>query len=277
MKKHKFTTSGIRGTVLHDYSGLTKKQPEKSLLRPILRLKGRSHGKITTRHRGGGHKRNYRLIDFKQFRFDEPAKVTAIEYDPNRSSFIALVVYPDDVKSYILAPSKLKVGDAVMSSTTKIAFQVGNRMPVKYLPSGTEVYNIEMTPRGGGKLVRSAGNLARVLACENGYSHILLPSGERRMIRENCLVTLGQLSNQEHNTINLGKAGRKRWLGRRPEVRGTAMSPRDHPHGGGEGRTMTGLRKGPKTRWGKLAFGVKTRKKRNPSNKFILERRKKRK
>jgi len=277
MKRYKPTTPGSRGAVGHDFSGLTKKEPEKQLLRPILRLKGRSGGKITVRHRGGGHKRQYRLIDFKMFRFDEPAKVQAIEYDPNRTSFIALVVYGDGKKSYILAPEKLKVGDSVISSEKRIAFQAGNRMPLKYLPSGTEVFNIEMLPRGGGKLARSAGNLARVLACENGYAQVALPSGEKRMIHEDCLATIGQLSNLDHNKIVLGKAGKSRWLGRRPTVRGTAMSPGDHPHGGGEGRSLTGLRKGPKTKLGKLAYGVKTRKKRSRSNRFILERRKGRK
>lgn len=257
-----------------DFGGLTKKRPERKLIRPLLRVSGRSHGKITVRHRGGGHKRKYRLIDFKQVRFNEPAKVIALEYDPNRSCFIALVIYPNGDKSYILAPDKLVVSDEVVSSKEKIAFKIGNRMPLKYLPSGTEVYNIEMTPASGGKLVRSAGALARVLACENGYSQILLPSGEKRMIHQDCLASIGQLSNIEHNTQVLGKAGKARWRGRRPTVRGTAMSPRDHPHGGGEGRSLTGLRKGPKTPWGKLAHGVKTRKKRKPSSRFILERRK---
>lgn len=274
MKRYKPTTPGRRGMVGHDYSGLTKKGPEKKLVRPLLRRAGRSGGKITVRHQGGGHKRKYRLIDFKRLRFDQPARVAAIEYDPNRSCFIALLKYPDDQRSYILASDKLKVGDQVLSSLKKIDLKIGNRMPLKYLPSGTEVYNIEILPCGGGKLVRSAGALARVLACENGYSQIILPSKEKRMIHENCLATIGQLSNPEHNTQVLGKAGRSRWLGQRPTVRGTAMTPRDHPHGGGEGRSLTGLRKGPKTPWGKLAFGVKTRKKRKPSNKFIIQRRK---
>lgn len=274
MKHYKPTTPGLRGMIGQDYKVLTKKKPEKTLLRPLLGPVGRSHGKITTRHRGGGHKRMYRLIDFKQYRFDEPARVEAIEYDPNRSCFIALVSYPNGDKSYILAPDGIKVGDVVISSQKKIVFKIGNRLPLKYLPAGTEVFNIEMTPASGGKLVRSAGVLARVLACENGYSQILLPSGEKRMLPENCLATIGQLSNPEHNTEVLGKAGKTRWHGRRPVVRGTAMSPRDHPHGGGEGRSLTGLRKGPKTPWGKLAHGVKTRKKRKPSGRFIIQRRK---
>lgn len=258
-----------------DFSGLSKKKPEKKLTKRLVRKAGRgAGGRITVRHKGGGHKRKYRLIDFKRLdKINQPAKVLSLEYDPNRTCFIALVEYLDGEKRYILAPDKLKIGDEIICQE-KAPLKIGNRMQLKNIPVGSQVYNIELLPGQGGQIVRSAGTTAQVLAQEGGYTHLKLPSGEIRMIKEDCLATLGQLSNVEHNTIVLGKAGRARWLGRRPTVRGSAMTPRDHPHGGGEGRTGIGLRKGPKTPWGKPAFGVKTRKKHKWSDKLIIKRRK---
>ncbi|OGZ35327.1 MAG: 50S ribosomal protein L2 [Candidatus Portnoybacteria bacterium RIFCSPLOWO2_01_FULL_43_11] len=258
-----------------DYSGLTKKKPEKKLTRKLIRKAGRGHkGRITVRHKGGGHKRKYRLIDFKQTdKMDIPAKVIALEYDPNRSCFIVLIEYPDKEKRYILAPHNLEVGQEIICRE-KAALKTGNRLLLKNIPTGTQVHNIELLPGRGGQIVRSAGSSAQVLANEGGYTHLKLPSGEVRMVKENCFASIGQLSNPEHNTVVIGKAGRSRWMGRRPTVRGSAMNPVDHPHGGGEGRTGIGLRRGPKTPWGKLAYGVKTRKKKKWSNKMILKRRK---
>lgn len=258
-----------------DFSMLAKKKPEKKLTKKLIRKAGRgAGGRITVRHKGGGHKRKYRLIDFKRLdKIGQPAKVLNLEYDPNRTCFIALVEYPDKEKRYILAPDKLKVGDEVICQE-KAPLKIGNRMQLKNILIGSQVYNVELLPGQGGQIIRSAGSSAQVLAHEGGYTHLKLPSGEIRMIKETCFATFGQLSNVEHNTIVLGKAGRSRWLGRRPRVRGSAMSPVDHPHGGGEGRAGIGLRKGPKTPWGKRAFGVKTRKKRKWSDKLIIKRRK---
>lgn len=258
-----------------DYSVLTKKEPEKKLTKKLARRAGRGHqGRITVRHKGGGHKRKYRLIDFKQIdKRNMPAKVTAIEYDPNRTCFIALIEYQDGEKRYVLSPDGLAVGQEIICQE-KAPLKLGNRMMLKNIPVGAQVYNVELLPRGGGQLVRSAGASAQVLANEGGYVHLKLPSGEIRMVKETCLASFGQLSNPAHNTIVIGKAGRSRWLGRRPTVRGSAMNPVDHPHGGGEGRAPIGLRRGPKTPWGKLAYGVKTRKKKKWSNKMILKRRK---
>lgn len=276
MKQYKPTTPGRRQMTSIDYRLLTKKKPEKRLLQPLLRRAGRSKsGRITVWHKGGGHKRKYRLVDFKRDKFDIPAKVAAIEYDPNRTCFIALLVYLDGEKRYILAPEGLKVGDEIISGK-KTPIKIGNRLQLKYIPVGALVHDIELMPNKGGQIIRSAGTSAQVLANEAGYSHLKLPSGEIRMVRDNCRATIGQVSNPEHRTVVIGKAGRKRWLGIRPTVRGTAMNPVDHPHGGGEGRAPIGLRKGPKTPWGKPARGVKTRKKKKWSDKFIIKPRSKR-
>ena len=277
MKKHKPITPGRRGMSKLDFSALTKKKSEKKLTKKLVRSFGRGHkGRITTRHKGGGHKRKYRLIDFKRFdKIGIPATVMAIEYDPNRSCFIAFLNYLDGEKRYILAPHGLKEGDQVICQE-ETPLKKGNRMRIKNIPIGSQVYNVELLPGKGGQVIRSAGSAAQVMAHEGGYAHLKMPSGEIRMVKENCLASLGQLSNLEHNTIISGKAGRSRWLGRRPTVRGSAMNPCDHPHGGGENRQSIGLRKGPKTPWGKLAYGVKTRKKK-ASDRLILKRRAKKK
>lgn len=256
-----------------DFSLLTKKKPEKKLTKKLIRSFGRNcKGRITTRHKGGGHKRKYRQIDFKRFdKLGIPAKVIALEYDPNRSCFIALLSYRDGQKRYSLAANGLKVGDEVICQE-KAPLKTGNRLRLKDIPVGSSVYNVELQPNKGGQMIRSAGTFAQVVAQEGGYTHLKLASGEIRMVKEDCWASLGQLSNLEHGSIVLGKAGRSRWLGRRPTVRGSAMNPVDHPHGGGENRQPIGLRKGPKTPWGKLAYGVKTRKKKK-SDKLILKRR----
>ncbi len=278
MKKINPITPGQRARVKPDDSQLTKAvRPLKRLLISKKSKAGRARfGTITVRHKGGGHKKKYRLIDFKQDKFNIPGIVKSIEYDPNRSAFIALVVYRDGEKRYILAPQELKVGDEILTGEI-IPSKPGNRMPLKNIPVGTFVHNVETYPRQGGKIARAAGNSAQLMAIEGGYAHLSLPSGEVRMVLENCMASIGALSNPEHIFENLGKAGRSRWLGIRPTVRGTAMNPVDHPHGGGEGRAPIGLRKGPKTPWGKQAFGVKTRKRKKYSDKFILQRRKKKK
>ena len=260
-----------------DFSSLTKKKPEKKMTKKLVRSFGRGYkGRITTRHKGGGHKRKYRLIDFKRFdKMGISAKVASIEYDPNRSCFIALLNYLDGEKRYVLAPTGLKVGDQIICQE-ETSLKTGNRMKIKNILVGSPVYNIELLPGKGGQLIRSAGSSAQVLAHEGGYTHLKLASGEVRMVKEDCLASLGQLSNLEQNIVVVGKAGRSRWLGRRPTVRGSAMNPCDHPHGGGENRQSIGLRKGPKTPWGKLAYGVKTRKKK-ASDRLILKRRTKKK
>ena len=276
-KKYKPTTPGRRGMSVVDYSSLTKKKPEKKLVKKLIQKAGRGYrGRITTRHKGGGHKRRYRLIDFKRFdKMGIPAKIVSIEYDPNRTCFIALVNYQDGEKRYILAPDGLKAGQKVICQE-KAPLNPGNRMELKNILIGASVYNIELLARKGGQLIRSAGSSAQVMAHEGGQTHLKLASNEIRVVRDNCLASIGQLSNPEHNTVVIGKAGRSRWLGRRPTVRGSAMNPVDHPHGGGENRQSIGLRKGPKTPWGKLAYGVKTRKKK-PGDKFILKRRSRKK
>jgi large subunit ribosomal protein L2 len=253
------------------FEEITKFTPEKSLTEPLKKHAGRNnHGHITTRHRGGGHKRRYRIIDFKRKKYDIPAKVAGIEYDPNRSANIALLHYIDGEKRYILAPLGLKVGDTIMSGT-KAEIRVGNALPLANIPIGSQIHNIELTPGRGGQLVRSAGNTAQLMAREGNYATVRLPSGEMRMIHIKCMATLGQVGNVDHQNIVLGKAGRSRWLGRRPVVRGSAMNPVDHPHGGGEGRAPTGMN--PKTKWGKPAMGKKTRF--NPrTDKFIVRTRK---
>lgn len=278
MKIYKPTTPGRRNMTGIDYKKtVTSSKPHKPLVKPIKKKAGRNkQGRITVRHRGGGHKKKYRVIDFKRDKFDIPANVESIEYDPNRSAFIALVTYKDGKKRYILAPQNLKIGDKIITSE-KVPIIPGNRMVLKNMPVGTFVYNVELTPGKGGQIVRSAGTSAQITAIEGGYVHLTLPSSEIRMVLENAMASIGSLSKPEHRFINLGKAGRSRWLGRRPTVRGVAMNPVDHPHGGGEGRSPVGQRKGPKTPWGKKAHGVKTRKKKKYSNKFIIKRRKKKK
>lgn len=257
-----------------DFSVLTKSKPEKRLTAGLKSHAGRnSQGRITVRHQGGGHKKQYRLVDFKQNKFEIPGKVVSIEYDPNRTSFIALVNYKDGDKRYILAPQNLKVGDTVLTSESA-PFETGNRLPLSKIPLGTFIHNIELSPNKGGQLARSAGSSVQLLSREGGYANLVLPSSEIRRVSENCLASIGALSNSEHNLVSIGKAGRSRWMGVRPTVRGSAMNPVDHPHGGGEGRQPIGL-KFPKTPWGKHALGVKTRRKKKLSNKFIISRRKK--
>jgi len=246
----------------------------KKLIKPLKRCAGRSRtGRITVWHKGGGHKHLYRVIDFKRDKFNIPAKIEKIEYDPNRNCDIALLLYADGERRYILAADGLKVGDSVITNENA-ALDIGNRFFLKSISVGTFVYDVELNPGQGSKIVRGAGTAAQVLANEGNWTQLKLPSGEIRMIQNSCRATIGRVSRIEHKDRNLGKAGRNRWLGVRPTVRGSAMSVHDHPHGGGEGRTGIGLRKGPKTPWGKLARGVKTRKRKKPSNKFILKRRK---
>ncbi len=276
MKTYKPTSPGRRQlTRVETKAVLTLKEPESSLTRPLKQRAGRSRstGRITVRHKGGGHKKLYRMIDFKRNKFDIPAKVAALEYDPNRNCFIALLVYSDGEKRYIIAPHNLTVGSSVISSENA-PLAAGNRLPLKKVMVGTQVHDIEIRPMDGGKIVRSAGLGAQVLAQEGGYTHLKLPSGEIRMVKDTCWATIGQVSNPEYSAQVIGKAGRSRWLGIRPTVRGSAMNPVDHPHGGGEGKAPIGLRRGPKTPWGKQARGVKTRKKKKWSNRFIIKRRK---
>jgi len=254
------------------FEEITKKKPEPSLLEPLRKKGGRNNnGRITVRHRGGGHKRTYRRIDFKRDKVGIEARVAAIEYDPNRSARIALLNYVDGEKRYILAPVGLNVGDRVMSGVGS-DIRVGNALPLRSIPLGTQVHNVELEIGRGGVMVRSAGNSAQLMAKEGDYATLRMPSGEMRMVHLNCMATVGQVGNVEHQNIRIGKAGRKRWMGRRPEVRGSAMNPRDHPHGGGEGRAPIGL-KGPKTKWGKPARGVKTRHNER-TDRFIVRRRK---
>jgi len=271
LKVYRPTSPGRRGMTGASFEEITKAKPEKSLLRPLKRKAGRSNqGKITVRHRGGGAKRRLRVLDFKRDKLGIPGKVVSIEYDPNRSARIALISYADGEKRYILAPSGLEV-DNVIKSGADAEIKPGNALPLNLIPTGTLIHNIELNTGGGGQLVRSAGGAAQLMAKEGEYVLVRLPSGELRRIRGDCLATIGQIGNVDHRSINLGKAGRKRWLGLRPTVRGTAMNPRDHPHGGGEGRAPIGL-PGPKTPWGKPALGYKTRKSK-ASDKLIIKRR----
>jgi len=271
MKVYKPTSPGRRGMKRVDRSELSKPSFSK-LLKPLKKKAGRSGGKITIRHRGGGVKRKYRIVDFRQHKSGVPAEVLALEYDPNRTAYLALIRYQDDEVSYIIAPQNLKVGDQIMSGVEAKA-KPGNRMPLGQIPVGSSVYNIELKIGRGGQMVRSAGTSAQVLAQEGGYTHLKMPSTEVRKVRQECLATIGQVSNPQHRFTNLGKAGVSRKLGRRPVVRGSAMAAVDHPHGGGEGRTGIGL-KHPKTKWGRNAYGVKTRNKKKASAKLILKRRK---
>jgi large subunit ribosomal protein L2 len=275
MKVFKPTTPSRRGMTGIDFSKLTKKRPEKSLLKYVRRSAGRSKqsGEITTRHKGGGVKKLYRIIEFSQTKINLPAKVVALEYDPNRTAFIALIEYADKTKQYIIAPQDLKTGDEIIFSD-KAVLKPGNRIKLKNIPVGTSVYNIELEPEKGGKVVRSAGSSAQVLAHDGDYTNLKMPSTEIRKFLGECFASIGMVSNPENRFYNTGKAGKSRHKGRRPHVRGSAMNPVDHPHGGGEGRQPIGL-KHPKTPWGKPALGVKTRNKKKWSNKLIIQRRKK--
>jgi large subunit ribosomal protein L2 len=271
VKIYRPTSPGRRGMSGYTFDEITRSKPEKSLLLPKKRQAGRNfRGKITVRHRGGGEKRRLRIIDFKRDKIDIPGRVASVEYDPNRSARIALIHYVDGEKRYILAPVGLNVGDMIMSGN-KAEIKPGNTLPMKNMPSGTEIHNIEMVPGKGGQMVRSAGASAQLMAKEGKYVLLRLPSGELRRVPSECMATIGQIGNAEHQNISLGKAGRKRHLGWRPTVRGSAMTPRDHPHGGGEGRSPIGM-PGPKTPWGKPAQGYKTRKPK-ASDKMIVKRR----
>ena len=271
IKVYKPTSPGRRDMSGFTFEEITRSKPEKSLLAPMRKRAGRNHrGKITVRHRGGGHKRRYRIIDFKRDKLGIPARVASIEYDPNRSARIALLVYADGEKRYIIAPQSMKVDDRTMSGP-EADIRVGNALPLAKIPLGTMIHNIELQPGRGGQLVRAAGTSAQLMAREGKYAHIRLPSGEVRLISVRCMATIGQVSNVEHAHIRLGKAGRRRWLGWRPAVRGSAMDPSSHPHGGGEGRTPIGM-PGPKTPWGKPTLGYRTRRNKRTS-KYIVRRR----
>ena len=272
VKVYKPTTPSRRGMSVLTFEEITAKKPERSLLVSLKKHSGRnSYGRITVRHKGGGVRRKYRLIDFKRNTTDAEATVVSIEYDPNRSANIALIQYEDGKKAYIIAPDKLSVGDKIRSSV-EADIKPGNCLPLEFIPLGTLIHNVEMHPGKGAQLVRAAGMYAQVMAKENGYAQLRLPSGEVRMIALNCKATVGTVGNSDHENVNLGKAGRKRHMGIRPTVRGSVMNPCDHPHGGGEGKSPVG-RPGPVTPWGKPAMGYKTRSKKNKSDKFIVKRR----
>ncbi|MBU0637128.1 50S ribosomal protein L2 [Patescibacteria group bacterium] len=274
IKLVKPTTPGRRGASFDDFADITKTKPEKSLIIIRKQKSGRNNqGKITVRHRGGGAKRYIRLVDFKRNKFNIPAKVVAIEYDPNRGAKLALLNYQNGTKGYIIAPIGLSVGSTVVSSKELIEIKVGNALLLKNIPAGVEVHNIEIEPGQGAKIARGAGNTVYVMGVEGNYAQIKLPSGEIRLVKKDCLCTIGRVGNQDKRHIKIGKAGRKRHLGIRPTVRGSAMNPVDHPHGGGEGNQPIGL-KHPKTPWGKPALGVRTRKKFKSSNRLIIKRRK---
>jgi large subunit ribosomal protein L2 len=274
VKVYKPTSAGRRGMTGHSFEEITASRPQRSLTEAIRKRGGRNNqGRITVRHRGGGHKRRYRIIDFKRNKFDSRAEVLTIEYDPNRSARIALVQYEDGEKRYIIAPLGLKVGDKI-GNGEKAELRVGDAQYLRDIPVGTMVHNIEMQPGGGAKIARAAGVSAQLLAKEGIYATLRMPSGEMRMVHELCMATIGQVGNTDHGNINLGKAGRRRWQGWRPSVRGTAMDPNSHPHGGGEGRTGIGM-PGPKTPWGKPALGYRTRKNKR-TDRFIVRRRGKR-
>ena len=275
LKVYKPTSPGRRGMSVSTFEEITYVVPEKSLLAPLKKKAGRNNqGRITVRHRGGGHKRRYRLIDFKRNKHGVPATVSTIEYDPNRTARIALLTYADGEKRYILAPEGLRIGDKLLSGP-EAEIRVGNTLPIYRIPLGTQLHNIELQPGKGGQLVRSAGTSAQLLAKEGAYAQVRLPSGEVRYIDQNCLATIGQIGNSEHSNLTLGKAGRKRWLGIRPTVRGSAMDPNSHPHGGGEGAAPIGM-SGPKTPWGKPTLGAKTRRNKRTDKYIVRRRRKKR-
>lgn len=271
VKTYKPTTASRRFMTTVSTAGITTDKPERSLVKPLKKKAGRNtKGRISIRHRGGGHKRAYRVIDFRRDKDGIPAKVATIEYDPNRSSRIALLHYVDGEKRYILAPLGLKVGDMVESGT-KADIKIGNSLPLANIPAGSVIHNVELVPGKGGQLVRSAGTSAQLMAKEGKYAHVRLPSGEVRLVRVECRATLGQVGNTDHENVTIGKAGRSRWLGRRPGVRGSVMNPVDHPHGGGEGRAPIG-RSAPVTPWGKPTIGYKTRRKKK-SDRLIVRRR----
>jgi large subunit ribosomal protein L2 len=271
IKVYKPTSPGRRDMTASTFEELTRSRPEKSLLRPLKKRAGRNfRGKITVRHRGGGHKRRYRVIDFKRDKFGVPGRVDSIEYDPNRSARIALVVYADGEKRYVIAPVGLMVGDVIMSGPDA-EIRTGNALPISSIPVGSTIHNIELHIGKGGQMVRAAGTSAQLLAKEGRYAHVRLPSGEVRLVNVQCMATLGQVGNTDHGNIKLGKAGRKRWLGFRPSVRGSAMDPSSHPHGGGEGRSPIGM-PGPKSPWGKPTLGYKTRRNKS-TEKWIVRRR----
>ena len=270
VKKFKPTSPGRRFVTVSTFDEVTTDKPEKSLLEPLKRQSGRNNkGRVTVRHRGGGHKKQYRLIDFKRNKDGIPAKVATIEYDPNRSARIALLNYQDGEKRYIVAPVGLEVGMTVVSGPG-VDIKVGNCLPLKNIPLGTVIHNLELYPKGGAQLVRSAGASAQLMAKEGKYAHIRMPSGEMRLLLQECRATIGQVGNVDHENITVGKAGRNRWAGKRPTVRGVVMNPVDHPHGGGEGRSPIG--RNPVTPWGKPALGARTRKKK-PSDRLIVKRR----
>ena len=275
IKIYKRNTAGRRNMSVVKPDQLTDQKPEKSLLAKYSKKSGRSHGKISVRHHGGGHKRRFRVIDFRQNKFDIPGKIQSLEKDPNRSSLIALIAYRDGEKRYVLATNEMQKGQVIVCGEN-VPVKNGNRLKLKNIPVGTIICNIEIVLEKGGQIVRSAGTSATLMAMDEGMVQIKLASGEIRRVSQDCYATIGQVSNFEHDSIRIGKAGKSRWLGRRPTVRGTAMNPVDHPHGGGEGRQGIGL-KHPKTPWGKPALGKKTRKKKRYSNKFIIKRRQKRK
>ena len=271
IKVYKPTTNGRRNMSSTDYSQLSKVAPERSLLESLKKTSGRnSYGRITVRHHGGGNRQKYRVIDFKRNKLDVPATVLTLEYDPNRSAFIALIQYEDGVKSYIIAPSGLKVGDTVVAGPAA-DIKTGNALPLVNIPTGTFVHNVELYPGRGGQLARSAGNAAQLMAKEGKYALLRLPSGELRNVPAECMATIGTVSNEDHINVKIGKAGRTRHMGIRPTVRGSVMNPCDHPHGGGEGKSPIG-RPGPVTPWGKPALGYKTRAKHKQSDKLIVRR-----
>ena len=272
IKKYNPTSPGLRGMTVSTFEEITKSTPEKSLTVTLKKHSGRNtRGKITVRHRGGGYRPKYRIIDFKRTKDGVPGKVAAIEYDPNRSANIALIVYADGEKRYIIAPNKLFVGDMIESGPNS-DIKTGNALPLSNIPVGTVIHNIELKPGKGAQMVRSAGNGAQLMAKEGNYAQVRLPSGEVRTVRIECRATIGEVGNGDHENIKIGKAGRKRHMGIRPTVRGSVMNPNDHPHGGGEGRTGIG-RVSPVTPWGKPALGYKTRKKNKASNKYIVKKR----
>ena len=273
VKVYNPTTNARRNMSVTDYSALSKVAPEKSLLRPIKKNAGRNnYGRITVRHRGGGNRKKYRVIDFKRNRFDDPATVLTLEYDPNRSAHIALIRYEDGQKAYILAPEDLKIGDTVEAGPNA-DIKPGNALALNSIPTGTFIHNVELYPGKGGQIARAAGNAAQLMAKEGAYALLRLPSGELRNVPSQCMATIGTVGNVEHENVKMGKAGRTRHMGIRPTVRGSAMNPCDHPHGGGEGKSPIG-HPGPLTPWGKPALGYKTRAKKNRSDKFIVKRRK---
>ena len=272
IKQFRPVTPSRRSMTVSTFEEITKTKPERSLTTSLKKNAGRnSYGRITVRHQGGGSRRKYRIIDFKRRKEDVPATVIAIEYDPNRSANIALIQYEDGEKAYILAPNGLKVNDKVMSGANA-DIKPGNCLPISSIPVGTMIHCIELKPGKGAQMVRSAGNSAQLMAKEGKYAHVRLPSNEMRLVSVDCKATIGEVGNSEHENIKLGKAGKSRWLGKRPEVRGSVMNPNDHPHGGGEGKSPVG-RPGPVTPWGKPALGYKTRNKKKASNKFIVKRR----